>query len=111
MGRCGAVRDVVASAPVLGFGLVGGVVLGAKDSLAFVSPLGWSDEGKSLFSKEAVQTCFVSAVAKHRGDVCLNAVELVEGCLFHVYAVLSDSNSPLRREPAKHLQEVYMGVC
>ena len=110
VGRCGAVRDVVASAPVLGFGLVGGVVLRAKDSLAFVSPLGWSDEGKSLFSKEAVQTCFVSTVAKHRGDVCLNAVELVEGCLFHVYAVCGHADSLVGREASKHLEKVNVRI-
>ena len=110
IGGRSAVRNVVASAPVLGFGLVCGVLLWRVDRLSLVPPLGWSDVGKSLFSKEAVQTRFVSAVAKHRGDVCLNAVELVEGCFFHVYAVCSDSNSPLRREPAKHLEKVNVRI-
>ena len=110
IGGRSAVRDVVASAPVLGFGLVCGVLLGAKDSLAFVSPLGWCDEGKSLFSKEAVQTCFLSAVANQRGDVCLNAVELVKGCLFHVYAVCGHADSLAGREASKHLEKVNVRI-
>ena len=63
VGRCGAVRDVLASAPVLRFGLVGGVVLGAKDGLAFVSPLGWSDIRQDRFSEETGHTHFVAAMA------------------------------------------------
>ena len=109
MGRCGAVGDVVASAPVLRFGLVCGMVLRAKDSLAFVSPLGWCDEGKSLFSKEAVQTCFALAVANQRGDVCLNAIELKKGCLFHVYAVCGHADSLTGRETSQHLEKVRDG--
>ena len=110
VGRCGAVRDVVASAPVLGFGLVGGVVLGAKDSLAFVSPLGTPGRGHRDTSHVTIDatsaTAFMGRDTCPWGHIRLYAIELVEGGLPYVYAVCGHTDSLLGGEPAKHLEKI-----
>ena len=126
MGRCGAVGDVVASAPVLGFGLVCGMVLRAKDSLAFVSPLGGSDSlgngrttrylalamvfwNSGQFAHNAIET---RVLLHNLWNVGLDTLELVvaKRGFLDVYAVCGHADSLVGRETSKHLEKVNVRI-
>ena len=90
------------------------MVLRGVNFLALILPLGTpgrSHRDTSYITIDATSaTAFIGRDTCPWGHIRLNTLELVEFCLFHVYAVYGHRDSLVGREASKHLEKVNVRI-